>query len=302
MTNFVAVYQFYKVVLQIAKQASPTPPIQVNQHPHPTKMKKYLGYLPTDYQLPYSKYYRESVVAPPGFVLEGLSKSPYPAGTITALTDVAQLANPDYLPIETGYSLETDGSICVAVLTNMPRVLPEMWEWWFGWHGCRADRYKLWHPKAHLDARWKDGLDDENYLNRTSHIEEYIGGSLEKAAIQFVAPATLGIQPVASAVVNPSVFICARVGFSQIPLDIGYLVHQIRTVEGGSEMRSRFWIGGQHIRLRGDNLFFNSISKAIQRFKKISAHQAESLLTHCSEEMNHLAAFLPELYQEFNRH
>ena len=260
-------------------------------------MKKYLGYSPADRQLLYAKYYRENVAAPPDFVLKGLSNSPHPAGKLTALDDVAQLANPNYLPIETGYSLETDGSIRVAVLTNMPRVLPEMWDWWFGWHGCRADRYKLWHPKAHLDARWKDGLDEESYLNRTSFIEEYIGGSLEKAAIQFVEPSTLGI-PTHD---NPSVYICARVGFSQIPLDIGYLVHQIRTVERGSEMRSRFWIGGKHIRLRGDNLFFNSISKAIQRFKKISAHQAESLLIHCSEEMNHLAGFLPELYQEFNK-
>jgi hypothetical protein len=75
-----------------------------------------------------------------------------------------------------------------------------MWSWWFGWHGCDTRRYKLWHPRAHLFAAWKDGDDtgrqgDERYIGRWSLIGEYIGSSMLNGAIQFVAPAEMGCPP-----------------------------------------------------------------------------------------------------------
>ena len=36
----------------------------------------------------------------------------------------------------------------------MPRVHPEMWDWWFAWHSVESDRYRLWHPEAHLHAEF----------------------------------------------------------------------------------------------------------------------------------------------------
>jgi hypothetical protein len=94
------------------------------------------------------------------------------------------------------------------------------------------------------------------------------------------------------------VFICARLGYTRWPLDFGWLVHHLRAVPGGAEMRSRFWMGGPHIQLRVPWLpvFF---SKTLQKTVCLPERQAVELLTHCSEEMNHLARILPGLYAEF---
>lgn len=256
----------------------------------------YMGYRSEDYVYPYSKYYSENIAPLSGPVREALQHAPLPAGQLPPFENAALLTTAGYGAAETGYTLESDGSLRVAVLTRMPGVTPRMWDWWFGWHGSRADRYKLWHPKAHRSARWKDGRDDlEEYIGRSSLIEEYIGTSMEKATIRFIDPAELGIPPCDP---EQAVFICARIGYSRYPLDFGWLVHQVRVVEGGAEMRSRFWMGGPHIRLRFSGALPGLVSRILQKTVRLPEKQAIDLLSHCSEEMNHLAAFLPALYTE----
>jgi hypothetical protein len=34
----------------------------------------------------------------------------------------------------------------------VPSTLPI--DWWFGWHSDEPQRYKLWHPRAHVHAQW----------------------------------------------------------------------------------------------------------------------------------------------------
>jgi hypothetical protein len=181
----------------------------------------------------------------------------------------------------------------------MPNVAPYMWDWWFGWHGSQANRYKLWHPVAHQSARWKDGREDLNeYVGRTSLIEEYIGKKLEKASIRFVSPTELGFHKKEIADKNKAVYICARTGYSDFPLDFGWLVHQIRATETGSEMRSRFWMGGKHIAFRTEGNLGKFGSKILQKIVILPEQQAIDIMRHCSEEMNHLAKFLPDLYTQ----
>jgi hypothetical protein len=266
------------------------------------QMEKYIGYNQADYATPYAAFYNEIVhsIAPP--ISRALVTSPYPAGKLAALENATILLKNGYLEIENGYTMEKDGSARVAVLTSMPDVSPKMWDWWFGWHGNLSNKYKLWHPKAHLSAEWKDGNQDlEAYIGRTSLIEEYIGTKLEHAAIQFFDPTKLGFKAADLADKNKVVFICARLGYAHFPLDFGYLVHQIRQTENGAEMRSRFWVGGEHIQLRMSGFVPNLISKFLRKVKRIPQKQAVDLLTHCSEEMNHLAALLPQLYAQFHK-
>lgn len=259
---------------------------------------KYLGYREADYQQPWARYYHKDVAPAPVHVQEALAAGPLPAGSLPPLNAVTGLQYSGYLPVETGFTLEQDGSARIAVLTDMPRVSPAMWQWWFGWHGCRDDRYKLWHPGAHCSARWQgDNSDRVAYIGRTSMIEEHIGQPLEKASIRFIDPAELGLAPH-----SPDMtFICARIGYTHVPLDFGWLVHQIRSVPGGAEMRSRFWIGGPHISVRTHPVLSKILSAPLRKIRKVPLHQAADLLNHCGEEMNHLARFLPELYQEFGK-
>lgn len=258
-------------------------------------MKKYIGYREADRAMPWAKFYDEVVAPMPAQAAEGLKKSPVAAAHLPSVEQIADLLRPGYTAVETGYALAPDGSLRVAVLTQMPGVSPTMWHWWFGWHGCLDSRYKLWHPAAHRSAHWQDGRDDTAYIGRVSKIEEYIGASMEAANIRFLDPSELGLP----AYTESEVFICARVGYTRWPLDFGWLVHQVRAVPGGAEMRSRFWMGGPYIQLRAEWLprFF---SKTLQNTVRLPERQAAELLTHCSEEMNHLARILPGLYAEFH--
>jgi hypothetical protein len=192
------------------------------------------------------------------------------------------------------------------VLTKMPGVTAEMWDWWFGWHGCDARRYKLWHPRAHLHAEWADGADAgrrgrERYVGRTSFVDEYLGSRLARAAIRFVAPSELGIDEASLAPGKHRTMVCARLGSSQFPVDVGWLLHDVRETDDGSEMRSRFWLGGSHIRARTGGPAVGAVTSRLGGLVfRQGETAAEALLVHCSQEMSHLASFLAELHAELS--
>lgn len=247
----------------------------------------------------YAHFLREQVAPPPEHVRQALAASPLPVQLFPALADIKLLMQRGYQAAETGYTLTKDGEIRVAVLTDMPGVSPQMWDFWFGWHGCSNARYQLWHPQAHRSAHWADGKKDHGYIGRTSVIAEYIGNSLEKAHISFISPTALGFSEADIAKPNDCLFICARIGYARLPLNFGWLLHQVRATEQGSEMRSRFFIGGQHIAFRSGHLLAKLGSDITRKLARPSQQRAADLLTHCSEEMNHLAAILPEIYRTY---
>jgi len=262
--------------------------------------KKNVGYSPEDFKKSYGKYYDETIVELAPHVQYALEHAPFPAGTLPPFSEVTYLENEGYTDMETGYTVETDGSVHTAILTQMPGVTPEMWDWWFGWHGSQDSRYKLWHPKSHVSAVWEDGGEDVAYIGRNSIIEEYIGDEFTDGLIQFKSPTEFGFS--FDAVKDPSkaVYICARVGHSKFPVDFGYIVHHVRAVEGGSEMRSRFWMGGKYVHVRREGILPDLASSFLQKKQLLPADFGHKIVVHCSEEMTHLAAFLPKLYSEIN--
>lgn len=257
-------------------------------------MKKHTGYQAADFAAPYAKFYRDRVEPVQPHVAGALAASP--VDDLPPLDRAPQLLQTGYQSVETGYAAAPDGSLRVAVLTRMPGVSPRMWDWWFGWHGCRDNRYKIWHPLAHCSAQWQDGRDDVAYIGRTSHVVEYVGDTLARANVRFVVSEELGLP----AATDEQVFICARLGYTHFPLDVGWLVHQVRRTPDGAEMRSRFWLAGPHIQIRAGGGPARGLSRLLQRVVRLPERQAADLLQHCAEEMNNLASFLPALYSEFN--
>lgn len=265
-----------------------------------TRPKPYLGYLPLDMETPHARYFEGKLRTIQEHIEEKLGQSPLEEGVLPDFKEVTSLLESGYACQENGFSLEKDGSAHIAVLTKMPDVSPRMWDWWFGWHGSEDSRYKLWHPESHVSARWKDDLGDiGDYIGRTSFVDEYIGGELQKAAVRFVSPVELGFHPNDLLDKDRQVFICARLGYSHVPLDFGWLVHQVRVVEGGSEMRSRFWLGGKYISIRARGILPQKASSLLQQTQKVSMETARAMMLHCAEEMNHLAVGLPEIYKAF---
>ncbi len=264
------------------------------------KNLKYIGYRASDFQTPYGMFYSEQIPAATARVQEVMQNA-MPAGALPDLMQAVEALQASVAQeTEYGFTREPDGSIRVALRTAMPGVTPAMVHWWFGWHSLEDNRYKLWHPRAHQSARWKDGQPEVAYVGRVSAIEEYIGTTMEKADIQFVAPEKLGLP--AFDPVNPQsvLYVCARVGLSKAPLDAGWLIHQVRPVDGGAEMRSRFWMGGRYVAWRGAGWLAGLLNPLLPFLAKLPAQQARDLLTHCSEEMQHLSGFLPALYLKNN--
>jgi len=253
----------------------------------------YLGYRAGDAGTAWGEFFDPLMAPLPAHVVEALHHGPQADQLLLDFASAADLLDPGYHPTETGYAQVRGGGFAVSVLTEMPGVTPAMWDWWFGWHGSDARRYKLWHPRAHVSARWADGGGDGRYVGRTSLVEEYLGSAFTRAAIRFVPPEELGLAARRS---GDSVTVCARLGSSEVPVDIGWLVHQVRPRDGGAEMRSRFWLGGPHVQLHQGNRLAHS---AIRPFASRQLPDPRDLLVHCAQEMNHLAGFLPALHERF---
>ncbi len=246
----------------------------------------------------FQRYYNPNVEPISNEIAEAIEKSPFDPGLFPQIEEAAALVKPGYMEVENGYGQHPDGSFTVNILTDMPGVMPSMWHWWFGWHGDSSEKYKLWHPHAHLSAAWEDGkIGEVEYISRNSHIREYIGSTKETASIQFKSPTLIGL-PEFDPTSSNAVYIVARIGLTPIPIDFGWLIHQVRQTENGSEMRSRFWLGGRH--MAGRHRLSNLLVPLVRRVRKIPEAQVIELATHCGEEMAHLATFLPDLYTEFS--
>jgi hypothetical protein len=251
----------------------------------------YLGYRADDYHTPFAEFFQPEMAALPTHVVTALDHGPQAEPTLPAFDDAAGLLDDGYQPTENGYGVLRDGGLQVSVRTDMPGVEPAMWAWWFGWHGSDARRYKLWHPRAHVSARWSDTGADGRYVGRTSLVQEYLGSTFTRPAIRFVEPATLGLRSVGDAIA-----ICARLGSADIPVDVGWLIHHVRATADGAEMRSRFWMGGRHVSLRAGK---SLADRTLRVFAARQLPDPRDLLVHCAQEMNHLAGFLPALFARF---
>ena len=228
-----------------------------------------------------------------------------------------RLAAPDYEALETGWTRLESGVVMVSVLTDMPDVSAEMWDWWFGWHGRETARYKLWYPDAHQysalgeDRSAIQGLTDrQRYVGNVSYVDEYIGGLLQPLAIRFVDPTSS-----ASARSPGTTHICARVSLSTLPIAFGWLIHQVRPTDRGAEMRSRFFLNtrrcstcrpphwqttarGPHPAHRSSTARPRPCAPRVTS-RLLPASIGTDMMFHCAAEMNHLAGFLPALYEEF---
>ncbi|MDH4385737.1 MAG: hypothetical protein QE280_09850 [Caulobacter sp.] len=265
---------------------------------------RYLGYREADHQQPFARFFNPVMAPLADHVCAALDRGGVPEALMPGLEGAAENLFGAPPLLEDGFVLTEDGGMRVSIRTAMPGVTPAMIDWWFGWHGDAAAKYKLWHPQAHVHVAWRDrpptgargrGL----YVGQTSVVDEYIGSDLIRGAIQFVPPASLGFTDPSLADDSRATIVCARLGLGDAPVDIGFLAHHVRAVPGGSEMRSRFWMGGRHV--AGRNLAGGLAATLARRVLKLTEGDARALLVHCAQEMPHLAGFLPTLHEEQTR-
>lgn len=262
----------------------------------------YLGYRAGDRDTPYGDFFRPQMAALPRDVAEALEHGPQAGPTLLRLQDAPFLLEGGYHETENGYGVLEDGTVQVSVRTEFPEADPGMLEWWIGWHGEDSRRYKLWHPRAHVAAAWADGdgaarRGAERYVGRTSLVDEYVGSMRSHLAIRFLEPRELGLPAAGTPGPTSGVAICARVGARDQPVDFGWLVHQVRPVPGGCEMRSRFWLAGPQLATRGGGMIADRLLRAVLSSGLTGMRvDGRDLFVHCAQEMNHLATFLPALH------
>lgn len=263
---------------------------------------RYLGYQAADRAQPYAPFYKPELAPLAPHVCAALDRGGVPDILIPGLDRAAESLFGDSSGLEDGFVLTADGGMRVSVRTAMPGVSPAMVDWWFGWHGDQAAKYKLWHPQAHVHVGWRDAppagsQGRARYVGQTSLVDEYIGSDLVRGSIRFVPPAELGLLDRSLEDDREATVVCARIGLGDAPIEVGYLAHHVRRVAGGSEMRSRFWMGGAHV--AGRNLVGSLAAAVAKQVLKLTESDARALLVHCAQEMPHLASFLPGLHAEF---
>jgi hypothetical protein len=225
-----------------------------------------------------------------------------------AVSQANQLLEPGDLPLENGYTRLDTGQVFVAVLTRMPGVDEKMIDWWFGWHYLEHQRYKLWHPRAHVANGAQRMISDdpslsdrEKYLHNPNYVTEYIGSQLQCVTITFAEPSTyFDVSRFQKGQIGTA--ICGTIGLRKAPVKFAELMHLIRRTEDGCEMRSRFWLGNLSIQAWPPAHPINRVlgSKQLTRYS-LPLAMGRDLLVHCAMEMNHLASFLPALYRDYHR-
>lgn len=252
---------------------------------------------------PYARFWNTQLAPLPAHVRHALDRGPVAEPLLPPVEAAPENLFGTAPVLEDGFALTAADAMHVAARTDMPGVTPAMIDWWFGWHSDSPERYKLWHPQAHVHAAWLSPppagtRSRARYVGHTSIVDEYIGSSLIRAAIRFVNPATLGLTEPSLDDPDKATIVCARTGLGDFPIDVGYLAHHVRRTATGSEMRSRFWIGGPYAAGRSSPVGA-IMARAARLAMGPTEADARALLVHCAEEMQHLGSFLPALHAEF---
>jgi hypothetical protein len=270
------------------------------------KRDKYLGMRRGDLdEKPYAKYWNPEMGPLQEQVQRALMHGIEASELGFPVTQADLLLEPGYLPLENGFTRLANGQVFVAVLTKMPRITSKMIDWWFGWHYMESQRYKLWHPRAHVLNRAErmigddPGLSDrEKYLHNPNYVTEYVGGDLLDISIAFSeASDFLDVSRFEAAHVGTA--ICGVVSYQSSPLVFGLIIHLIRETEDGCEMRSRFWLG--KIELKGvpaAGLLSKITGSRFVAKRAVPNQLGRDMVVHCAAEMNHLASFLPDLFAD----
>ncbi|MCM8711220.1 phloretin hydrolase [Clostridium sp. SYSU_GA19001] len=249
----------------------------------------------------YFKYYNMDMVPAPKEKYDLVLKGPVDPKKALKFKDRNDLFKPGYLDVEVGYCVMEDGTGFVANLTKMPGVTVEMFDWWFAWHGLDNLRYTIWDPEDHYKAetmqREKAKDPDlsykERYWDTTHHVVENIGMGPEGLFINFKNPANLGFDASKIGTEACGTIVCAKGnGEGQPPFASPptIMTHFIREIEGGVELRTRFWMGWTVV--NGKDV------KALPDGIRMPAFGPMALCLHNIKEFTNLAAILPKIYAE----
>lgn len=243
----------------------------------------------------YAKYFNMPYPPVAEETLAQMAESMDPAFALP-LENLNDLLKPGYLPREVGYCMMPDGSGYVSSYVKMPGVTREMIEWWFAWHGMESLRYKIWDPDDHYEAHvskqhLKQRLNPELSLceknwNTSDFVLENVGDGTSALRISFRSPESFGFD-MEEFNKQKVTAICAHSGPPNWDIPRTTFVHFAREIEGGIELRTRFWLGWMIVN-----------KKPIRTDFQFDIRRVAGLAKHSPKEYTRLASILPQLYAE----
>lgn len=233
---------------------------------------------------PYAAWYWKGAAEPDAetaaLIVEG---RPLAVSDVLRPEDINRLMEPGYLPGEMGYCVLPDGTGYAAVRTGMPGISPEMLGWWTQWHEQEDLRYKLWCPGSHEAVgpfwmRENVGMGMEDIFCVQYHTPESFGFDMSRFGQNGNMMLAFGANGMS-----------CPVGAAARPLPVT-VMHFVRPLPGGLELRSRFWLG-LHIR----------DGRAARYLLEHPVEEARAcgFAWHCACEMATLRRMLPTLYSEY---
>jgi hypothetical protein len=261
---------------------------------------------PYEEALPYSKYYYRDMTQPNPKLMGILSKGPMDPDKALPLSEMNQLLDPGYHEVETGYCIDKDGLGYIAVNSVLPGCTADMLRWWFIWHAAGGNlRYRIWNPKCHYaiaiaDQDKRKIVDSrvplrDKYTDMDHFVVEDVGNGTENIVIRFKKFENMGFDTDKFRS-SPTVEIVGGYGSNESrdnPTGFkgsAVMIHSIRDISGGIELRTRFWLGARIIE--------GKAYKVIPPFVRIPVEAPMGLAFHNVAEFSHLAAILPEIYEE----
>jgi hypothetical protein len=250
----------------------------------------------------YFKYYMQDMECGPKEKYDRITKEPYDNAKSLHIHNRNDLFNQGNLPGEFGWWLLDDGTALIANQTFFPKVTGEMFDWWFAWHPIDRLRYAIWDNEDHYDVYLEDPAHTrdirlnirQRHWDSVHYIWEDVGfGGVDLLSIAFKEPGSMGYDVSKIDTKACNALVCANVnvygngGMPDVPV---VMTHFLRPVDGGSELRSRFWFGWQII----DGKAVKCIPDGI----KIPAMGPVALLNHNVKEFSNLVRILPSLYAE----
>ena len=98
---------------------------------------------------PLYKYYEKEISPVPPELFQQIMTGTFDDSEVLLFEEKDRLFDDGYLPGEFGVFRLPGGGYSVANKTDMPGVTPEMFDWWFAWHGLDPMRYTIWDKEDH---------------------------------------------------------------------------------------------------------------------------------------------------------
>ena len=253
-------------------------------------------------QHPLAKYWFDRA-EPDAGVLEALNAGSLREDEVLTWDNRQKLLEEGYLPQENGWARLEDGSAYVAVKTFFPGATAEMIDWWFEWAQREEDiRYKIWYPGAHYAMSQAPTPNapyygqPKAYWGKSRYPVEDVGVGVSRLRLDFVAPSEFGFDELPEG----STMLAVRVGLPSGILKTTDMIHYVRPVEGGVEMRSRFWIAREFEAMAGGLGVAAAVAdNALVKRVVVPKNLPLELALHCANEYSQLASFLPEVYGQY---